>query len=110
MIASRGTKVFPPTGAITDNVDELRCRLMLRDATGDLSDAVLIDALQRIGKHFRWGHVEKLSNAATSMNESVGGSVTIAEQGMVPESGGRAHQPAQRGPSLVARLTPRPAK
>ena len=61
MIASRGTKVFPPTGAITDNVDELRCRLMLRDATADLADAVLIDALQRIGKYFRWAHVEKLS-------------------------------------------------
>ncbi len=60
MIASRGTKVWEPTGAITDTVDAWYARLMLRDAAGDLTDAQAFDVLQRIAANHRWAHVEKL--------------------------------------------------
>jgi isocitrate dehydrogenase len=59
-ISNRGTKVYPPTGAITDNTDQFAARFMLTDANGDLSDADLLQALQRIGTQYRWSHIEKL--------------------------------------------------
>ncbi|MER3525217.1 MAG: NADP-dependent isocitrate dehydrogenase [Ignavibacteria bacterium] len=61
MISNRGTKVYEPTGAITDCVDHFRCRFILRSADGDLKDEQLVDLLQRIGAQFCWMHVEKLS-------------------------------------------------
>jgi len=60
MISNRGTKVYPATGAITDCVDHWRCRFVLRDATGDIEDAVMFDLLQRVAAQHRWMHVEKL--------------------------------------------------
>lgn len=60
MVSSRGTKVYPSMGAITDTVDQFRCRLMMRDTAGGLKDDVIILALQKIGAHFRWAHIEKL--------------------------------------------------
>jgi isocitrate dehydrogenase len=59
-VSSRGTKVYPPTGAITDVVDHYRCRFMLRDAQGDASDAQILDLVQRVASRFRWMHIEKL--------------------------------------------------
>ncbi len=60
MISNRGTKVYPPTGAITDCVDHFRCRFILRAPDGDLSDAAILDLLARVGARHRWMHVEKL--------------------------------------------------
>lgn len=60
MISNRGTKVYPPTGAMTDCVDHWRCRFILRDPTGDLADSAMFDLLQRIAAQHRWMHVEKL--------------------------------------------------
>jgi isocitrate dehydrogenase len=60
MISSRGTKVYPPTGAITDVVDQYRCRFLLRDASGEATDAQILDLVQRVGSRFRWMHLEKL--------------------------------------------------
>jgi isocitrate dehydrogenase len=60
MISNRGTKVYPPTGAMTDCIDHWRCRFMLRDEQGDLQDRDLIDLLQRIAARYRWMHIEKL--------------------------------------------------
>jgi isocitrate dehydrogenase len=60
MISNRGTKVYTPTGAMTDCVDHFRCRFILRSEDGDLTDAHLIDLLQRFDGQFRWMHVEKL--------------------------------------------------
>ena len=57
-ISSRGTKVYPMTGAITDNPDHYCARLM--STGGEPTDAQVIDALQRVGKEHRWMHVEKL--------------------------------------------------
>jgi isocitrate dehydrogenase len=60
MISNRGTKVYPPTGGMTDCVDHWRCRLVRRDGAGPLDEAALVSLLLRIGTLHRWMHVEKL--------------------------------------------------
>ncbi len=60
MISNRGTKVFPPTGAITDCVDHWRCRFIIKEHPGHLPDADVYDLLQRISHRHRWMHIEKL--------------------------------------------------
>jgi isocitrate dehydrogenase len=60
MISNRGTKVYPPTGAITDCVDHWRCRFILRDESADLTDAAIFQLLQRVSAKYRWMHLEKL--------------------------------------------------
>ncbi len=60
MISNRGTKVYPPTGAITDCVDHWRCRFVVREANASLEDAAVFDLLQRVAAQHRWMHVEKL--------------------------------------------------
>lgn len=60
MIGNRGTKVFPPTGAITDCADHWRCRFIIKEAPGDLDDAYVNEVLVRISSRHRWMHVEKL--------------------------------------------------
>ncbi|MFN3689973.1 MAG: isocitrate/isopropylmalate family dehydrogenase, partial [Fimbriimonadales bacterium] len=60
MISNRGTRVYPPTGAITDVVDHYRCRFLLRDESGDATDAQILELVGRVGSRFRWMHLEKL--------------------------------------------------
>jgi isocitrate dehydrogenase len=60
MISNRGTRVYPPTGAMTDCIDHWRCRFILNDITGTLDDDLLIEVLKRIGSRYRWMHIEKL--------------------------------------------------
>lgn len=60
MISNRGTKVYPDTGAMTDCIDQWRCRFVLRDGSGDLDDRTLFDILGRVAMVHRWMHVEKL--------------------------------------------------
>ena len=60
MISSRGTKVFPPTGAITDTLDHWRCRFIIREEPGDLPDDDVHELLKRISSRHRWMHIEKL--------------------------------------------------
>ncbi|MGI8825330.1 MAG: NADP-dependent isocitrate dehydrogenase [Chloroflexota bacterium] len=60
MISNRGTKVYRPTGAMTDVVDQWRARFMLSDSSDNLSDAAIADLIERIGANHRWAHVEKL--------------------------------------------------
>ena len=57
---SRGTKVFPPTGAITDTVDHYRCRFIIKESPGDLSDDDVHRLLVAISRRHRWMHIEKL--------------------------------------------------
>lgn len=59
MISNRGTRVYPETGTPTDCVDHYRCRFVLKEQ-GDLTDAQLMDLLQRVAAQHRWMHVEKL--------------------------------------------------
>jgi isocitrate dehydrogenase len=61
MIESRGTKIYPSSGTMTDTVDHFRCRLMQRDAAGDLAEAQVLQVLTIVGAKHRWMHVEKLN-------------------------------------------------
>jgi isocitrate dehydrogenase len=61
MVESRGTKIWPSTGTMTDTVDHYRCRLMQRAPAGDLSEAQVLDVLTKVGAKHRWMHVEKLN-------------------------------------------------
>jgi isocitrate dehydrogenase len=60
MISNRGTKVYPPTGAITDTVDHYRCRFIIRENPGDLWDEDVHQLLARISRRHTWMHIEKL--------------------------------------------------
>jgi isocitrate dehydrogenase len=61
MVSSRGTMVYPVTsGAITDTIDQWRCRFRLRDANGDMTDAQFFELLQKVSSKHGWMHVEKL--------------------------------------------------
>ncbi|GBD07134.1 Isocitrate dehydrogenase [NADP] [bacterium HR21] len=61
MVSNRGTKVYPPTGAMPDYVDHYRCRFMLRDGAGEATDADILELVRRVGSRYRWMHLEKLS-------------------------------------------------
>ncbi len=60
LISNRGTKVFPTTGAITDCIDVNRCRFMPTDSGLEITDALVIDLIQRVAAKHHWMHVEKL--------------------------------------------------
>jgi isocitrate dehydrogenase len=60
LISNRGTKVYPPMDAITDCVDHHRCRFVLKNGAGSVTDSQLIDLVQRVGSEHRWVHLEKL--------------------------------------------------
>jgi isocitrate dehydrogenase len=60
MISSRGTRVYPPTGAITDTLDHWRARFIIKENPGDLPDDDVHELLQRISSQHRWMHIEKL--------------------------------------------------
>jgi len=60
MISNRGTKVYPPTGAMTDCVNHWRCRFVLNDASGSLDDVTILTLLSHVGAYYRWMHIEKL--------------------------------------------------
>ncbi|HEY6651262.1 MAG TPA: NADP-dependent isocitrate dehydrogenase [Actinomycetota bacterium] len=60
MISSRGTKVFPPTGAMTETGDHFRCRFIIKENPGDLPDEDVNQLLARISRRHRWMHIEKL--------------------------------------------------
>jgi isocitrate dehydrogenase len=59
MISNRGTRVYPPTGAMTDCVDHWRCRFVRRDAE-ETTDAEIAALLSRVSATYRWMHLEKL--------------------------------------------------
>ena len=60
MISSRGTKVYPSMGAMTDYVDHWRCRFVPRDAVSEVTDEMIVSALGRVSSRHRWMHIEKL--------------------------------------------------
>jgi isocitrate dehydrogenase len=57
-ISNRGTVVYPPTGALTDCVDQWFCRFLATD--GEPTDADVFDLVARVGAEHRWMHLEKL--------------------------------------------------
>jgi len=60
LISSRGTKVFPPTGGMTETGDHFRCRFMIDGGPGDLPDEDVHQLLARISSRHAWMHIEKL--------------------------------------------------
>jgi isocitrate dehydrogenase len=60
LVDNRGTRVYPPTGTPTDCVDAWRCRFLMRDPAGELSDGDLLTLLARMAEDHRFTHVEKL--------------------------------------------------
>jgi isocitrate dehydrogenase len=56
-VSSRGTKVYPAMGAITDSADHYCARLL---AKSEPTDAQIMDVVSRIGAQHRWAHIEKL--------------------------------------------------
>jgi isocitrate dehydrogenase len=60
MISNRGTKVYTPTGSITDCVDHWRCRFVVNDGVTHLTDTVALELVQRVAAQHRWMHLEKL--------------------------------------------------
>ena len=60
MISSRGTKVFPPTGAMPETGDHFRCRFIIKEEPGHLSDEDVYQLLLRISSAHGWMHIEKL--------------------------------------------------
>jgi isocitrate dehydrogenase len=60
MIDNRGTKVYTSMGAITDNVDASRARLMLRDESANLTDEQIATTLLKVATVVPWAHLEKL--------------------------------------------------
>ncbi len=60
MLSSRGTKVFPPTGAMTETGDHFRCRFIIKEDPGNLPDDDVHELLQRISSRHTWMHTEKL--------------------------------------------------
>lgn len=60
MLSNRGTKVYPRTGAITDCVDHWFCRFIPKTENSDVTDADIIELLQKVGTEHRWVHIEKL--------------------------------------------------
>ena len=59
MISNRGTVVWPLTGGSTGCIDHFRCRFLIVDRSTWHPESVL-GLLERIGRNFRWMHVEKL--------------------------------------------------
>ena len=56
-VSSRGTKVYPAMGAITDSADHYCARLL---AKSEPTDAQIMEIVSRIGAQHRWAHIEKL--------------------------------------------------
>jgi len=61
MISNRGTQIYPDKGTIIDCIDASTCRLMLRKADGDLSDAEIFALLPKLAAKMKWTHLEKLN-------------------------------------------------
>ncbi|HEX6507029.1 MAG TPA: NADP-dependent isocitrate dehydrogenase, partial [Chloroflexota bacterium] len=59
MIGNRGTKVYTPTGAMTDVVDQWVARFTQRDSA-EVTDQIVLALLDKVGMDHRWAHVEKL--------------------------------------------------
>jgi isocitrate dehydrogenase len=56
-LSSRGTKVYPAMGAITDSPDHYCARLL---ANAEPTDAQILEAVTKIGAQHKWAHIEKL--------------------------------------------------
>jgi isocitrate dehydrogenase len=61
MLSSRGVKLYPSAATLTDGVDMVTARFIVKDPTHSLQDKEVSDILTLFGKHYHWNHVEKLN-------------------------------------------------
>jgi isocitrate dehydrogenase len=59
-IGSRGAQVWPATGGHSFLVDQFRARFLLRTPPQGDATAAITDLLQRVGRQYRWMHLETL--------------------------------------------------
>jgi isocitrate dehydrogenase len=59
MVSNRGTRVWPPTGTITDCIDQYRCRFISKSPES-LSDSAVLEILAVAERVAPWTHIEKL--------------------------------------------------
>jgi isocitrate dehydrogenase len=62
MISNRGTKVYPPMGAITDCVDHWFCRFIAKDDNQEVNDQQIMSLLNKVTTEHKWVHLEKLQD------------------------------------------------
>ena len=55
-----GARRMPPTGAMPETGDHFRCRFIIKEEPGDLSDEDVYQLLLRISSAHGWMHIEKL--------------------------------------------------
>jgi isocitrate dehydrogenase len=64
LISNRGTKVYPAIGAMTECVDQYRCRFLFKKTTKGLAntdiDAQIFDLVHQVATQHKWAHLEKL--------------------------------------------------
>ncbi len=62
MVSSRGTKVYPSMGAMTDTIDQFRLRCIMREDGKEASNEIIVSILQKAqAANLHWAHIEKLS-------------------------------------------------
>ncbi|MFC7538453.1 hypothetical protein ACFQU2_01955 [Siccirubricoccus deserti] len=59
-IGSRGAQVWPATGGHSFLVDQFRARFLFRTPPEGDATTAITDLLQRIGREYRWMHLETL--------------------------------------------------
>ncbi len=60
VISNLGVKVYPQVGVIPDVIDHYGCRFKARNSDDFVSDAMIVDLLNRLSTKHRWMHIEKL--------------------------------------------------
>lgn len=60
LIANRGTRVYPAGGNITDCNDQYRARCFATAPDANVTDAQIMDVINRIATKHAWAHIEKL--------------------------------------------------
>jgi isocitrate dehydrogenase len=62
LVSNRGTKVYPAMGTSTDCVDLWFCRFQPNNHDHEVTDADIMDLLNKVGNQHRWVHIEKLQS------------------------------------------------
>lgn len=61
VISNRGAQVYPLTEGFTDCVDQWRLRFISRDNGQDVTDAAIMELVQKVAGEYRWINIEKLN-------------------------------------------------
>lgn len=59
-ISNRGTKVYPPSDSMMDQVDQWQCRFLLSDSKAEAEEKALLDLVQKVSAKHRWCATQRL--------------------------------------------------